>query len=57
MGIVQDRMARPDFGNLPSTTFLNIEAAAINIWPDRDGERHIYSGHGQSDRRTSHVHS
>lgn len=46
-GIVQDRIAHPDFGNLPNTTFLNIEAAAIDIWLDRDGERQIYSGDDQ----------
>jgi len=43
-GIVQDRIAHPDFGNLPNTTFLNIEAAAIDIWPGISGERQIYSG-------------
>jgi len=46
-GIVQDRIANPDFSNLPNTTFLNIEAAAIDIWPGTDGERQIYSGDDQ----------
>jgi len=46
-GIVQDRIDHPDFGNLPNTTFLNIEAAAIDIWPDMSGERRIYSGDDQ----------
>jgi hypothetical protein len=46
-GIVQDRIANPDFSNLPNTTFLNIEAAAIDIWPGTDGERQIYSGEDQ----------
>jgi len=46
-GIVQDRIAHPDFGNLPNTTFLNIEAAAIDIWPGASGERQIYSGDDQ----------
>ncbi len=46
-GIVQDRIAHPDFSNLPNTTFLNIEAAAIDIWPGTSGERQIYSGDDQ----------
>jgi hypothetical protein len=46
-GIVQDRIAHPDFSNLPNTTFLNIEAAAIDIWPGTNGERQIYSGDDQ----------
>jgi len=46
-GIVQDRIAQPDFGDLPNTTFLNIEAAAIDIWPGTSGERQIYSGNDQ----------
>ena len=44
---MQDRIAHPDFGNLPNTTFLNIEAAAIDIWPGASGERQIYSGDDQ----------
>ncbi len=46
-GIMQDRIANPDFSNLPNTTFLNIEAAAIDIWPGTNGERRIYSGDDQ----------
>jgi hypothetical protein len=45
-GIVQDRIDYPDFAHLPYTTFLNIEAAAIDIWPE-SGERRIYSGDDQ----------
>jgi hypothetical protein len=46
-GIVQDRIDHPDFAHLPYTTFLNIEAAAIGIWPQWTGERQIYSGDDQ----------
>ena len=46
-GIVQDRIYHPDFAHLPNTTFLNIEAAAIDIWPGQIGERQIYSGDDQ----------
>lgn len=46
-GIVQDRIDCPDFAYLPNTTFLNIEAAAIDIWPGGAGERQIYSGDDQ----------
>lgn len=46
-GIVQDRIYHPDFAHLPCTTFLNIEAAAIDIWPGRTGLRQIYSGDDQ----------
>lgn len=46
-GIVQDQIDHPDFGYLPNTTFLNIEAAAIDIWSGESGERRIYSGDDQ----------
>ena len=45
--IVQDRIDRPDFVHLPYTTFLNVEAIAIDAWTIRGQERQIYSGDGQ----------
>jgi hypothetical protein len=32
-GLVNDRVSQPDFAHLPQTTFLNVEAAAIDVWP------------------------
>jgi hypothetical protein len=46
-GIEQDRIAHPGFEHLPGTTFLNVEAAAIDVWPEPSGERQIYSGDDQ----------
>ena len=46
-GIIEDRISHPDFAYLPRTTFLNIEAAAIDIWPQPGQEREIYSGDDQ----------
>lgn len=45
--IMKDRVGHPDFAYLPRTTFLNIEAAAIDVWPPPGQERQIYSGDDQ----------
>jgi len=35
------------FKNLPNTTFLNLEAIAVDIWPSSSRQRRIYSGNDQ----------
>ena len=45
--IVEDRISHPDFADLPRTTFLNVEAAAIDVWPEEGQNRQIYSGDDQ----------
>ncbi|HVS38305.1 MAG TPA: hypothetical protein VMS17_22295 [Gemmataceae bacterium] len=42
--IVEDRVGQPDFSCLPRTTFLNVEAVAVDIWPAPGQVREIYSG-------------
>ena len=37
----------PTFSDLPSTTFFNVEAVAVEIWPKRGHPRQIYSGDDQ----------
>ena len=41
--IREDGVSRPGFEYLPRTTFLNIEAVAVDVWPT-DGDRRIYAG-------------
>jgi hypothetical protein len=40
--IREDGVSQPGFDHLPRTTFLNVEAVAVDVWPT-DGERRIYS--------------
>lgn len=44
---LQDGMQAPRFSALPSTTFLNLEAIAIDVWPPSGRPRTIYSGNDQ----------
>jgi len=37
----------PTFADLPSTTFFNVEAVAVEIWPKRGHPRRIFSGDDQ----------
>ena len=37
----------PTFSALPSTTFFNVEAVAVEIWPKRGHARRIFSGDDQ----------
>lgn len=45
--LVQDQIGQPDFADLPRTTFLNVEAVAVEVWPQRGRDREIYSGDDQ----------
>lgn len=45
--IVQDGVAHADFSYLPYTTFLNLEAIAVDVWTRFGCERQIYSGDDQ----------
>ena len=46
--IVEDKVRLPSFAYLPRTTFLNVEAVAVDVWPTTPGqEREIYSGDDQ----------
>ncbi len=45
---VQDEVVNPDFAALPRTTFLNLEAIAVDVWPRTPGcARRIFSGDDQ----------
>lgn len=37
----------PDLEDLPSTTFFNVEAVAVEVWPKRGHARKIFSGDDQ----------
>lgn len=39
--------AAPQFSDLPFTTFFNLEAIAVDVWPQRHHPRAIYSGDDQ----------
>jgi hypothetical protein len=45
--IVEDKVGQPSFSYLPHTTFLNVEAVAVDVWPTPGLEREIYSGDDQ----------
>jgi hypothetical protein len=45
--IVEDGVGQPSFSDLPRTTFLNVEAVAVDVWPTPGLEREIYSGDDQ----------
>jgi hypothetical protein len=44
---VQNHDLNPAFSALPRTTFLNLEAVAVDVWPSRIGRRTIFSGDDQ----------
>jgi hypothetical protein len=53
--LVQEQVSRPDFDDLPRTTFLNIEAIAVEVWPsDGSRERRLFSGDDQFFRAVLH---
>ena len=43
----EQRVESPTFSDLPSTTFFNVEAVAVEIWPKRGHARRIFSGDEQ----------
>ncbi len=45
--ILEDKVGLPSFSYLPRTTFLNVEAVAVDVWPAPGQERQIYSGDDQ----------
>lgn len=44
---VQNNEINPSFDALPQTTFLNLEAIAVDVWPSSNGKRKIYSADDQ----------
>ena len=44
---VEDSIPTPSFEDLPGTTFFNLEAIAVELWPSRGKAREIYSGDDQ----------
>lgn len=42
--IVEDKVSVPSFSDLPHTTFLNVEAVAVDVWPTPGQQREMYSG-------------
>jgi hypothetical protein len=44
---INDSVEHPDFSALPSTTFFNLEAIAVEVWPQPGHARRIFSGDGQ----------
>lgn len=40
--IREEGVSQPGFDHLPRTTFLNVEAVAVDVWPT-DGERRLYA--------------
>lgn len=44
---VHDSVSNPGFWDLPKTTFFNLEAIAVEVWPRRGKKRRIYSGNDQ----------
>ena len=44
---VHDSMADPSFTNLPYTTFLNLEAIAVEVWGQPGHQRKMFSGNDQ----------
>jgi hypothetical protein len=45
--VEDDKVGPPSFSYLPSTTFLNVEAVAVDVWPTPGQVREIYSGDDQ----------
>ena len=44
---VEDEMDSVEFEELPHTTFLNLEAIAVEVWPQKGKSRVVYSGNEQ----------
>jgi hypothetical protein len=44
---VRDAVTGPTFAALPSTTFFNLEAIAVDVWPPPGRARRLYSGDDQ----------
>jgi len=44
---LQDESEQPQFAALPSTTFFNLEAIAVDVWPSAGRQRSVYSGDDQ----------
>ena len=44
---VKDGVASPSFEDLPKTTFFNMEAIAVDVWPRAGHERRIFSADDQ----------
>ncbi len=44
---VQNPATEPRFAALPATTFFNLEAIAVDVWPARGQQRRVYSGDDQ----------
>jgi hypothetical protein len=45
--LVNDGVQQPGFATLPETTFFNLEAVAVDVWPRPGQPREIYSGNEQ----------
>lgn len=43
----KDEALDRDFATLPATTFFNLEAIAVDVWPHERRTRQIYGGNGQ----------
>jgi hypothetical protein len=41
---IHDKVRAPDFADLPRTTFFNLEAIAVEVWPRPGQPRIVYSG-------------
>jgi hypothetical protein len=52
--IKHDRKVNPTFDDLPTTTFFNIEAIAVEVWPRAGRQRRIFSGDDQFFRGILH---
>lgn len=44
---VDNNVLNPNFSNLPTTTFFNLEAIAVDVWPLPGHSRKIYAGNDQ----------
>lgn len=44
---VEDSVENPEFAALPETTFFNLEAIAVDVWPVPGHPREIYAGNEQ----------
>ncbi len=42
-----DNIDQPDFSDLPNTTFFNLEAIAVEVWPQLGQPRRVFAGDGQ----------
>lgn len=51
---LEDSVKSPSFENLPWTTFFNVEAVAVDVWPRPGLARKVYSGDDQFFRGIIH---